>query len=159
VNTRRRCGFTLIELLVVLAVLSLLATLTVPMAQVMAQRSKEQDLRMALRSIREAIDAYKRASDEGRIRRVAGESGYPRSLERLVEGEADLRDPRRRPIYFLRRLPRDPFAADPTVEAATTWQLRSYASEADDPQPGDDVYDVRSRSAAIGLNGIAHAQW
>jgi general secretion pathway protein G len=158
-SIRRVGGFTLIELLVTLAVLGVLASLTVPMAQVMAQRQKEQELRVALRSIREAIDAYKRASDEGRIRRNVGETGYPRSLNLLVEGEPDLRDPRHRLIYFMRHLPRDPLSANAIVEADKTWQLRSYASEPTDPQPGDDVYDVRSSSSGVGLNGVAFSQW
>ncbi len=152
-------GFTLIELLVVLAVLAVLATMAVPTAQVLLQRQKEQELRSALRAIREAIDTYKRASDEGRIRRNVGETGYPRSLEALVEGEPDLRDPKRRLIYFLRRLPRDPMFGDAAVEAARTWRLRSYASEPTDPQAGDDVYDVRSSSGGAGLNGVAFTQW
>jgi len=63
----RNGGFTLIELLVVLAVLAVLATMAVPAAQVLVQRQKEQELRLSLRTIREAIDTYKRASDEGRI--------------------------------------------------------------------------------------------
>ena len=158
-NSRKGEGFTLIELLVTLAVLSVLASLTVPMAQVMVQRHKEQELRVALRSIRGAIDAYKRASDEGRIRRNVGETGYPRTLALLVEGEPDLRDPKRRMIYFLRELPRDPTLADPLIEADKTWKLRSYASEPADPQPGDDVYDLRSTSNAIGLNGVPYSQW
>lgn len=156
---RRIGGFTLIELLVTLAVLSVLATLTVPMAQVMVQRQKEQELRVALRSIREAIDAYKRASDDGRIRRHVGETGYPRSLNLLVEGEPDLRDPKHRSIYFMRQLPRDPMDADARVDAGKTWRLRSYASEPTDPQSGDDVYDVRSGSSGVGLNGVAYSQW
>jgi general secretion pathway protein G len=154
-----RRGFTLIELLVVLAVLGVLATLTVPMAQLMVQRQKEQELRVALRSIREAIDAYKRASDEGRIRRRVGETGFPRTLEALVDGDPDQRDPKLRPIRLLRRIPGDPMAADPALEPAATWALRSYASDATDPQPGDDVYDVRSPSAGTGLNGVAYRLW
>lgn len=155
----RLAGFTLVELLVTLALLSLLATLVIPLAQVQVQRQREHELQRSLGEIRSAIDAYKRASDEGRIRMEVGASGYPPSLEVLVEGVADQRDPRRTKIFFLRRIPRDPFNADPEVADGDTWIKRCYASEAAQPQEGDDVYDVRSRSPIAGLNGIPYARW
>jgi general secretion pathway protein G len=155
----RLAGFTLIELLVTLAILAVLATVVIPVAQVQAQRAKEQELRAALREIRSAIDAYKRAGDEGRIRRDIGATGFPKNLEVLVEGVDDQRDPKRRKMFFLRRIPRDPFEPDGQLDDATTWGKRSYASEASDPQEGNDVYDVYSRSPLTGLNGAPLNRW
>ena len=79
------------------------------MTQVSVQRKQEQELRRALRDIRQGIDAYKKAHDEGRIAKTLNSSGYPRTLEVLVDGVPDLRSPKRSKIFFMRRIPRDPF--------------------------------------------------
>jgi len=152
-------GFTLIELVVTLAIISVLATIALPTAQVALQRTKEQDLRHALREIRTAIDAYKKAADDGRIKRDANATGYPPRLAILVDGVEDQRSPKRTKIFFLRRVPRDPMYPDPDTTAEDTWGKRSYASEASDPKEGDDIYDVYSRSGVVGLNGVAYRRW
>ena len=152
-------GFTLIELVITIAIVAILATISLPLGEIVVQRSKEQELRNALRQIREAIDAYKQLGDEGRITRVAGESGYPKSLDLLVDGIEDARDPKKAKIYLLRRLPADPIAVNPALRAADTWGKRSYASPPTEPKPGDDVFDVYSLSARSGLNGIRYRDW
>ncbi len=155
-----RRGFTIIELVVTVAIVSLLATAVVPSAQLMYQRERERELQASLRTIRDAIDAYKLASDMGRIKKDADKSGYPPDLNALVDGVDDARSPKEGvKIYFLRRVPRDPFFPDATTPAADTWALRSYKSSPDDPQPGDDVYDVSSRSPRTGLNGVPYRDW
>jgi general secretion pathway protein G len=150
-------GFTFIELMVTLAILATLAMVAAPMAQVALQREKEHQLRTALIEVREAIDAYKRAADNGRIKLGIGDSGYPRKLEDLVNGVPDQRSPRKQNMYFLRRLPRDPFA-DNSV-AGGGWSIRSYGSPPDNPSEGEDVFDIFSRSDKIGLNGVPLKQW
>jgi general secretion pathway protein G len=156
----RTGGFTIIELVVTVAIVALLATAVVPSAQLMYQREREAELRDALRTVRTAIDAYKKATDEGHIKKDVDKSGYPPDLQVLVDGVEDERSPTAGVmIYFLRRVPRDPFSADPAGAAAETWGLRSYASPADDPQSGDDVFDVYSRSSRTGLNGVPYHDW
>jgi general secretion pathway protein G len=155
----RARGFTLIELLVTLAILALLGAMVVPVSQTVIQRRNEGALRASLRDIRSAIDAYKKAGDEGRIAKAAGATGYPVKLELLVEGVVDQRSPKKAKIYFMRRLPRDPFNGDAALTDAQTWGKRSYASEADEPREGDDVYDVYSTSGKTGLNGIPYSRW
>lgn len=152
-------GFTLIEMLVTLTLVALLAMVTVPLAQVGMQRNQEQELKLALRDIRQALDAYKKAADEGRVMKMADESGYPSSLEVLVSGVTDLKDPKGRKIYFLRRIPRDPMNSNDSLAPAATWGLRSYHSEPDNPQAGEDVYDVYSLSTKVGVNGMPYRGW
>lgn len=152
-------GFTLIELMVTLAIMSVLALIALPLTELTVQRGKEQELRTNLRQIREALDAYKQAADEGRIARDIDESGYPKSLEILVNGVDDIKDPRKRKIYFLRLLPRDPTHKDKSLPAQDTWGKRSYISTHSDPKDGVDVFDVYSLSQELGLNGIPYKEW
>ncbi len=152
-------GFTLIELVITVAIVALLASVALPVSELAVQRTKEQELRRTLRQIRDAIDMYKQASDEGRIRKSIGDSGYPKKLEDLAEGVDDQKSPKKEKIYFLRRVPRDPFNTDPTLSAAATWGKRSYASPPDDPKEGDDVFDVFSLAQGKGINGQPYRDW
>jgi general secretion pathway protein G len=152
-------GFTLIELVITLAIVAVLASVALPLADLTVQRTREHELSRALRDIREGIDAYRQASDEGRVLKKAGESGYPHKLEELVEGVVDLKSPKKERIYFLRRIPRDPFSTDAQLPAAETWGKRSYASSPDEPKEGEDVFDVYTREAGKGINGRPYREW
>ena len=158
VGVCRQQGFTLIELIATLTILAILASLAFPVAEVSARRMKEQELRLHLRTLRDGIDAYHKAWEEGRITQKAGSTGYPPNLERLVEGEDDLRAPQKSKIYFLRSIPTDPFAA-PGLTGSASWGKRAYASSHDEPKEGEDVFDIYSRSEETGLNGIPYRQW
>jgi general secretion pathway protein G len=153
-------GFTLIEMLVTVTIVALLSTVAFPMLELAERRSNERELREALRQIRTALDNYKQAVDEGRIVEETKGSGYPPNLDVLVAGVVDAKSPNRdQKIYFLRKLPRDPLVAQPGADSAADWGLRSYASPPSNPQAGADVFDVYSRSLAIGLNGVAYKDW
>ncbi|MFZ2540274.1 MAG: type II secretion system protein [Gallionella sp.] len=158
---RANTGFTLIEILVTVAIVGVMASVVLPMMELTVQRSKEQELRSALREIRGALDAYLVAGQEGRIAHSVTMSGYPPSLKTLVDGVTDARSPSGKSmIYFLRRIPRDPFYTDDESTAADEqWGIRSYGSSADEPDEGEDVYDVYTRSSGVGLNGIAYKDW
>lgn len=152
-------GFTLIELLVTVTIVAVLAGIALPVAELAVRRQREQALQGALREIRIAIDAYKLASDQGRIRKSVDQSGYPESLDALVVGVEDARSARQERIYFLRRLPRDPLAPATEARAADTWGKRSYASPPDAPSEGADVYDIHSLAPGRGLNGVPYRDW
>ncbi len=157
-------GFTLIELLVTLAIIGILASATMPMIKMSVQRNKEAELKHNLRTIREAIDAYKQAVDDGKIKKTVDASGYPPNLEILVEGVENAKSPDKQKLYFLRRIPLDPMTPIETtpgveLDMSEVWGLRSYDSEADEPREGKDVYDVYSLSPNVGLNGIPYAKW
>ena len=147
------------ELLVTIAILALIATMALPIVEIRVKMDQERALRTALREIRDALDAYRRAHDEGRIARVEGESGYPPSLLGLIRGVTDETDPAGRKLRFLVEIPRDPFNTDRKIPAEQTWGLRSYESDPDNPSQGRDVYDVYTLASGIGINRVPYRDW
>jgi general secretion pathway protein G len=144
---KNRKGVTLTELVVVMAVLSVLASVAMPVARYTVKRTKEAELRRALREMRDAIDYYKKLSDEGRIKNEAGSTGYPKTLEKLVEGETlqnpaviqpgQTQLPAQKKYRFLRKIPVDP------MTGKAEWGMRSNEDEPDSSVWGEqDVYDV-----------------
>jgi general secretion pathway protein G len=160
-------GFTLIEVVITLALVGLIAMTSLPLYEVVSTRMRESELRVALRTVRAALDAYKAASDSGAIPREAGESGYPPNLDVLVQGveignSANVSlsgKPTTQKRVFLRQVPRDPFNTDPALPAAQTWQTRAYGSAPESPQAGADVFDISSTVSRVGLNGIPYNSW
>jgi general secretion pathway protein G len=150
---RAEAGFTLAELVMVAAVLVALSAVTLPVAKFTAKRSKEADLRLDLREMRSAIDEYKRYSDAGMIPVDLGTQGYPKNLEVLVKG-IDLVGQVDKKMKFLRRIPIDP------MTGKDEWGLRSFQDEPTATSwGGEDVYDVYSLSAGVGLNGVPYRKW
>jgi general secretion pathway protein G len=158
-------GFTLIELVITVALVGLMAVMALPLYDVATTRMKESDLRHALRTIREGLDTYKAAVEEGRLAGEPETSGYPPSLDVLTEpleliSKRDLSGSLvTRRLVILRQLPRDPFHPDIDVPAAQTWRTRAYASRSNEPQTGNDVYDVWSWSDRTALDGTKYSNW
>lgn len=149
----RLAGFTLIELIVTMAIMSILAAGILPLSQVTYKRTKELELKRNLRIIRTALDEYKKLSDEGKIPKNANESGYPKTLEILIEG-VDIKGPVVFKEKFLRKIPKEPFSEN------GQWGLRSYFDEAEsETWGGQDVYDVYSTSDKQALDGSYYKDW
>ncbi|HEV8581539.1 MAG TPA: type II secretion system protein [Thermoanaerobaculia bacterium] len=150
---RSQAGFTLAELVTVAAVMAILALVTLPVAKFTAKRSKEADLRLALREMRNAIDEYKRYSDAGLIPIDLGTQGYPKKLEVLVEGVEVVGQVDKK-LKLLRRIPVDP------MTGKDEWGLRSFQDDFDSTSwGGEDVYDVYSLSRGVGLSGVPYRKW
>ncbi|HEX5056634.1 MAG TPA: prepilin-type N-terminal cleavage/methylation domain-containing protein [Gammaproteobacteria bacterium] len=154
-------GLTLVELLVTLVILSILAAVALPYAEVALRREQELELRRSLRAIREAIDVFHEDWRYGRFSSLADEvsdNGYPESLEALVDGVA-LADAAGTKKRYLRRIPADPFA-DSDAPLREQWRMLGYE---DAPNSsiwgGEDVYDVRSTSERQALNGTYYKDW
>lgn len=152
-RTNAQAGYTLAELVMVAAVMVILAGVVLPSVKYTARRTKEMELRSDLRSMRAAIDEYKRYSDMGLIPVDLGTEGYPKDLEVLVEG-VELAGQVDRKLKLLRRLPVDPMTGE------AEWGLRSFQDEPDATSwGGENVYDVYSLSGSVGLSGVPYRDW
>lgn len=163
---RNMRGVSLVELIVTMVILSVLAGLILPSAQMVAKRTKELELRRNLRTIRTAIDEFKKAYDQAvtdkKIPPVQNKSGYPENLQQLVEGY-DFGGLTNNKMKFLRRIPTDPFnPAKPGegVKEEELWGLRSYADKPDSSSwGGEDVYDVYSLSDETAIDETKYKDW
>jgi len=156
----RRPGFTLIEMIVTLSLVAALALLALPLGKMAVKRQNEIELQRALRTIREAIDAYKKLADEKKFEVEEDTEGYPPTLETLVKGiEVQDKDESgkagaKKTVKFLRRIPKDP------MTDSFDWGLRSYQDDFDSDVWGEEnVYDVYTKSPAVALDGTKYKDW
>ena len=154
---RRDSGMTYIELLVAVAVLAVLAAAVIPVYRWDEKRRREEHLRMTLETMRNAIDLYKKYSDEGMIIQTDVEQlGYPRDLEEMVEGVqvGDPNSPESTYVQFLQRIPVDPISRE------EDWGVRSYQDDWDSTSwGGENVYDVYSLAEGTALDGTEYGEW
>lgn len=157
-----RRGVSLLELLVTAVILGILGSIAVPLSHMTAVRSKEQELRRNLRTIRLALDDFKkdydRALEEKKIVPTTAVSGYPQNLELLVDG-FDFGGLYAYKKKYLRKIPVDPMFP-PTEGESPRWGLRSYYDAPDTTSwGGQDVYDVYSLSEGTALDGSNYRNW
>jgi len=156
VDAERSRGVTYLELIAVATILMILASAVLPMGRIAVQRQREIELRRDLRVVRDAINRYKLAVEQGQIGGTdvkLGSEGYPDDLEALVKGVRRVGAVDRK-LKFLRRIPVDPMTG--TVE----WGLRCYQDDPDSTSwCGDNVWDVYSKSTAKGLDGTPYNTW
>jgi general secretion pathway protein G len=150
-------GFSFVELLVVTTIVLILASAVQPLVKVTMQRQKEIELRRVLREMRDAIDKFKDAADQGMIPTTelkANSEGYPPDLEKLVDGVSVANDATGRKLKFLRRIPIDPMTGE------ADWGLRAYQDKPDSGSwGGQNVFDVRSLSGGTALDGTKYRDW
>ena len=150
---RAVAGYSIVEMVVACTLLAILSTVALPVAKFSVKRAKEAELRSSLRSMRNAIDEYKRYTDAGLLPVDLGSDGYPTELELLLE-PIDLVGQIDKQIRFLRRIPVDPMTGE------AEWGLRSNRDDPDSSSwGGENVFDVYSLSAGVGLNGVPYEQW
>jgi general secretion pathway protein G len=155
--TRNEHGFTFLEIVIVTAILMILASTIMPMAQVTAQRQREVELRRSLREMRTAIDKFKDAVDQGLIPTTElepGNEGYPPDLETLVNGVSAANDASGRKLKFLRKIPIDP------MTNSTEWGKRAYQDRPDSQTwGGKNVFDIYTTYQGTALDGTKYKDW
>lgn len=156
---RGQRGVTLLELMITLAIIVVLASIAQPIAKISGKRAREVEFRENLRTIRNALDAFKMDWDLKVIPRtvdsgiVNPDTGFPVTLDVLVKG-VPLGDSKGTIRRYLRRIPRDP------MTGTTDWGLRCYQDEPDSTQWCEkDVYDVYTKSEDIGLDKARYRDW
>ncbi len=146
-------GFTLVELIAAITILLLLTSVALPVARIQAQRTRQDELRRALRDLRQAIDRYKDFADRGMIATKPDSFGYPPDLETLVKG-VPVKGSSTGKYKFLRRIPLDP------TTGKAEWGMRAMQDDPDSRSwGGGNVFDVYSQSQGTALDGTHYADW
>jgi general secretion pathway protein G len=164
-------GVTLLEMLVTISIIMVLASVAMPLTKVSGKRAREIELRQELRTVRATIDAFKLewnrdgdllvgplcVKNKLTCKEAASVSGYPKTLETLLEveltgAEATVKGATIK--RYLRRIPVDP------LTGKADWMLRCYT---DPPNAsswcGEDVYDLASASPEVALDGTNYRDW
>lgn len=132
-HTRLRSarGFTLMELLVVMSLIVLLTSIGLMAYRTSVQRGREAVLREDLYRMRDAIDQF--YVDKGK---------YPVDLSELVSAS------------YLRAVP-----ADPITKSVESWQLIPAEPDPNNPSSDIGIYDVKSGSEDMAIDGSKYADW
>jgi general secretion pathway protein G len=128
---RRSSGFTLIELMIVMALIVILAGVGLAVYGNSVTRAKEATLKEDLFRMRDSIDQY-----------YADKNKYPPSLSALVDDK------------YLRTVPVDPF-----TNSADTWQTTASEADPSNPSAEPGIYDVKSGSEQMSLDGTPYSEW
>ncbi len=155
VTFKKAPGFTLVELIIVIIIISVLATVAVPMVETSIKRGKEVRLRRHLRIIRVAIDEFQAFVEKNKINLDKDRYGFPESLEELVTG-IEYRDKTNHPRVkkFLRRIPLDP------MTNSLEWGLRSYQDKPTATRwGGENIWDVFTKSEQKALDSSEYEDW
>ena len=150
IGRKQDAGFTLVELIVTIAILSVLASVAVPVARFQVKRQNERILRHDLWEMRDAIDHYKDAADMHAFQTKVDSQNYPPDLETLVNGV----DVQSKKVKFLRHIPVDP------MTGKAEWGMRSMQDDpTSDSYGGQSVFDVYSKSQGTALDGTKYSTW
>jgi len=143
----------LIELIAAITILLVLTSMALPLARNEIIRKREMILHEELRTMREAIDRYKLASDQGQIPIKVDSFGYPPDLQTLVDGVA-VKGTAKGKYKFLRKIPIDP------MTGTADWGFRAMQDDPDSKSwGGQNVFDVYSKSQGTALDGTQYADW
>jgi general secretion pathway protein G len=124
-------GYTMIELMVVMTIIVVLASIGIAQYRQSVVRTREAVLKEDLFRMRDAIDQY-----------YADKNAYPSTIDALVSDG------------YLRQLPKDPF-----TDSTSSWVTVESEADARNPTAQPGVYDVKSGSDQVALDGTKYADW